>query len=219
LENNTDTGYMRPAEVAALLRVHSRSVYSWLEAGILGGMKAGHIWLIPRSALAAFMVPNEAMQRLVDSGGASLLPPSASTSPPLSSSAGSASAPSSSPASSPGPAARVADLPPKPAPPASAGRAAASRRVPSLSELSTRSKPSPKPAPSRPVQPPQQPVKASSMAELSPQMTASSGERDITEAVAGSESVPAGGPTELLARMSAPSVNPLDRLKQKRNRR
>lgn len=211
---------MRPAEVAALLRVHSRSVYSWLEAGILGGMKAGHIWLIPRSALAAFMVPNEAMQRLVDSGGASLLPPSAGfTFTPPSSSAGSASAPSSSPASSPGPAARVVDQPPKPAPPASAGRGAASRRASASSALSTSSKPSPKPAPSRPVQQPQQPVKASSMAERPPQMTTSSGERDSTEAAAGSESVPASGSPQPLARMSAPSVNPLDRLKQKRNRR
>ncbi len=52
---NTDTGgpsaapeLMTPREVATMLRVDRRTVYTWIRSGGLPSMKVGKLWRIPR---------------------------------------------------------------------------------------------------------------------------------------------------------------------------
>lgn len=47
----TTPQYLTPEEVARILRVTSRTVTAWLNAGTLPGVKIGKVWRIPSSAL------------------------------------------------------------------------------------------------------------------------------------------------------------------------
>lgn len=46
---------LTPEEVAQLLRVTEQTVYNWLRAGELAGLKAGRLWRIRSEALEQFL--------------------------------------------------------------------------------------------------------------------------------------------------------------------
>jgi acetyl-CoA synthetase len=50
-----DERLLTPSQVADRLQVTERTIYSWLGAGSLKGIKIGRIWRIPENALQAFL--------------------------------------------------------------------------------------------------------------------------------------------------------------------
>ena len=50
-----------PAQIAEHLQVVERTVYRWLDAGVLKGVKLGRIWRISDSALEAFLIAQAAL--------------------------------------------------------------------------------------------------------------------------------------------------------------
>ncbi len=47
--------FYTPQEIAAILKVPRKTVYTWLQKGKLQGVKAGDLWRIPKEALDAFL--------------------------------------------------------------------------------------------------------------------------------------------------------------------
>lgn len=55
-ESQTDFGYYTPRQVAELLQVREITVRNWLRTGVLAGVKIGHLWRVPRTALSVLDV-------------------------------------------------------------------------------------------------------------------------------------------------------------------
>lgn len=47
--------FYTPQEIAKILKVPRKTVYTWLQQGKLQGVKAGDLWRIPKEALDAFL--------------------------------------------------------------------------------------------------------------------------------------------------------------------
>lgn len=46
---------LTPKEVAKILKVPKKTVYTWLQQGKLKGYKAGDLWRVPKGAIKEFL--------------------------------------------------------------------------------------------------------------------------------------------------------------------
>ncbi len=60
--------YLTIDEVAALLKVGRITVYRWIRAGKLEGVKAGRVWRVRRDSLERFLKQGEGKDGEGDSG-------------------------------------------------------------------------------------------------------------------------------------------------------
>lgn len=54
-----DQEYLTPAEIAKQLKITERTVYRWLDAGQLRGLKLGRVWRVRNSDLESFLKERE----------------------------------------------------------------------------------------------------------------------------------------------------------------
>lgn len=51
--------YLTPIEIAKQLKITERTVYRWLDAGDLRGVKLGRVWRVRRNDLEKFLTERE----------------------------------------------------------------------------------------------------------------------------------------------------------------
>jgi len=51
-----------PQEVAEMLKVPRKTVYTWLQANKLSGLKVGDLWRIPKTSLEEFLQSGKAAE-------------------------------------------------------------------------------------------------------------------------------------------------------------